>query len=478
MRELITLADIKSNEAVPVWELEYRGSKEIFGNDISKAVARIDWIYEEAKGDVEIHIHGFTNSTVAKEIKKVLFAGKPYYNKILHCLTIPFDENLQEFTMPMKKKVTLMENVVPMWELKHEGGIEFFGDCLDEVIKRIDHIYDEAKGNIEIIVKQHNIIAKEIFLDKPYYNNIKICRLSDIDSLKAEYMLGTKEEKYSFCDIKDIIPSAFENLSASATRGFITGVSTGLKSLDKLTSGFQSSDLIIISGVSGVGKTSLALNIARYVAVDNKIPVAIFSPGMDKEQLTQRMLYSGIGADISIPLSESDLSKLRKSVESLSEAEIFIDDSRIISLKEIWRKAILLKHNKGLQMVIVDSIESITANGEEAGRVLKELAAAILVPVIVLSRIDRECENRPDKRPQITDIRSEIGKYADVVMFVYKNAVFDRSMDNNMDNNIEKGIVEIIVDKNRNGMCGIAKLVFLEKCATFKDLNESEMSFR
>ena len=251
-----------------------------------------------------------------------------------------------------------------------------------------------------------------------------------------------------------------------------------------MTSGLQSSDLIIIAGRPSMGKTAFALNIAQYAALESQTPVAIFSLEMSKEQLAFRMLASEAKVDSQRMrkgfLGETDWPKLTTAAGRLSEAPLFIDDTPAITVLEMKAKSRRLKADTGLGLIIVDYIQLMRAGSNttsreqeisEISRSLKALAKELRVPVIALSQLNRRVEERTNRRPQMADLRESgaIEQDADVIAFIYRDEVYNKSEDNP-----DKGTAEIIISKQRNGPTGTVKLAFLDKFTTFENLTRPD----
>jgi len=251
-----------------------------------------------------------------------------------------------------------------------------------------------------------------------------------------------------------------------------------------LTAGFQNSDLIILAGRPGMGKTAFALNIARHAAIDGNIPVAIFSLEMSKEQLSMRMLSSEAKIDSTKMrrgfISQNDWMKITDAAGILSEAAIYIDDSPDITAMEIRAKSRRLKMEKDIGMIIVDylqlmkgriSAERRDLEISEISRSLKALAKELSIPVVALSQLNRELEKRSDKRPQLSDLRESgaLEQDADVVAFIYRDELYNKD-----ENNPKRGTAEIILAKQRNGPTGSASLKFWEAYTRFGDLSHQE----
>ncbi|MGQ9499723.1 MAG: replicative DNA helicase [Dissulfurimicrobium sp.] len=264
-------------------------------------------------------------------------------------------------------------------------------------------------------------------------------------------------------------------------KNLITGVSSGFDELDRLTAGFQPSDLIIIAGRPSMGKTALALNIAQNAAIDNNVTVAIFSLEMSREQLALRMLCSEARVNAQNVrtgfLSEHDWPLLINAAGRLSEASIFIDDTPAASVLEIRAKARRLKSEHGLGLVIIDYLQLMRGKGQserreqeisEISRSLKAMAKELNVPVIALSQLNRKVEDRPHKKPQMADLRESgaIEQDADVIIFIYRDEVYNPDKDNP-----NRGKAELNVAKQRNGPTGTVQLAFVSKYSTFANLS-------
>jgi len=313
---------------------------------------------------------------------------------------------------------------------------------------------------------------------------------SDVDQVldKAEHSIFEISEnkvRPSFYPIKDIVRESFRAIEDLFTRKeLITGVATGFDRIDDMTSGLQNSDLIIIAGRPSMGKTAFALNIAQHAALETQTPVAIFSLEMSKEQLAFRMLASEAKVDSQRLrkgfLGETDWPKLTTAAGRLSEAPLYNDDTPAISVFEMKAKSRRLKADQGLGLVVVDYIQLMRAGGytnsreqeiSEISRSLKALAKELKVPVIALSQLNRKVEDRPNRRPQMADLRESgaIEQDADVIAFIYRDEVYNKS-----DDNPDKGGAEIIIGKQRNGPTGAVKLAFLDKFTTFENLARPE----
>ncbi|MFT7328240.1 MAG: replicative DNA helicase [Crocinitomicaceae bacterium] len=284
-----------------------------------------------------------------------------------------------------------------------------------------------------------------------------------------------------FTSIKDIIPKSWEKLERlSQDDGSLRGVPTGYVALDKILSGFQDSDLIILAARPSTGKTALSLDIARKAAVHHNIPVGFFSLEMSADQLTDRMLSAEAQVDAwrmrtGKGLTDDDFGRISIAMETLSKAPIYIDDKPGNSINQMRSTARKLKAEHGLGLIVVDYLQLMTTSKNydsmvnqvtEISRSLKSLARELEVPVIALSQLSRAVESRGGK-PRLSDLRDSgsIEQDADVVMFLHK--------DRNEDGVGKSQTTDILIEKHRNGAIGFCQLFFDEPRVTFLDLDRT-----
>ena len=258
----------------------------------------------------------------------------------------------------------------------------------------------------------------------------------------------------------------------------VTGVATGFVDLDERTSGFQPGDLIIVAGRPSMGKTAFALNIAEHVAIEGKLPVAIFSMEMAGTQLAMRLLGSTGRLDQhklrTGRLDDNDWPRLTSALGKLNDAQLFIDESAALTALELRARARRLhRQHKGLGLIVVDYLQLMSSNSQgenrateisEISRSLKALAKELNVPLVALSQLNRSLEQRPNKRPVMSDLRESgaIEQDADVILFIYRDEVYNESTQ-------DKGIAEIIIGKQRNGPIGTVRLTFLGQFTKFQN---------
>lgn len=259
--------------------------------------------------------------------------------------------------------------------------------------------------------------------------------------------------------------------------GGITGVSTGFDKFDEMTTGLQEADLVIVAGRPSMGKTTFAMNIAENAAIGDKVPVAVFSMEMPGDSLAMRMISSLGRVDQhhirTGNLTDEDWARITSAIHILSEAKIFIDDTPALSPHEIRARARRLKRQHGLGLIVIDYIQLMQIHGgsenrateiSEISRSLKAMAKELKVPVIALSQLNRSLEQRPDKRPIMSDLRESgaIEQDADLIVFIYRDEVYN-------EDSPQKGIAEIIIAKQRNGPIGKSLLTFLGKYTKFEN---------
>ncbi|WP_138756467.1 replicative DNA helicase [Paenibacillus sinopodophylli] len=294
----------------------------------------------------------------------------------------------------------------------------------------------------------------------------------------ADQSIKTKD----FKSAKEVAFNVFENVeNRFANFGDdVTGIPSGYYDLDKMTSGWQDSDLIIVAARPSVGKTAFALNLAQAAGIRSRKNIALISLEMSAEQLVQRMMSSEQNIDATKLrtgyMNGEDWEKLTLAVSSISDSKIFIDDSPALTAREIAGKCRRLHKSEGLDMILIDYLQLITGRGKsgenrqqevsDITRTLKQLARELNIPVIALSQLSRGVEQRQDKRPMMSDLRESgaIEQDADIVAFLYRDDYYDKESE-------KKNIIEIIIAKQRNGPIGTVELAFLKQYNKFIGLN-------
>lgn len=306
---------------------------------------------------------------------------------------------------------------------------------------------------------------------------------------EAEKMLvelGSRRTSVLFIEIKDILMDTFKHLEHLAKhKGEIHGVPTGFIDLDRLCQGLQPGDLVIVAGRPSMGKTSFGMGIAYNAAEQTNKPVAVFSLEMSKEQLVQRMLCAEAMVDQhkirTGSIGDEDWAKLTQKAREIAKLPIFIDDSGILTARQLRSKARRLHMERGLGLIVIDYLQLMQGSGRtenrqqeiaNISRSLKALAKELSVPILALAQLSRSVEQRQDKKPIMSDLRESgsLEQDADVVMFIYRDEYYNPDTE-------RVGIADIIVAKQRNGPTGVVELAFLKEYTKFMTMtrrNEGE----
>ncbi|HOW42259.1 MAG TPA: replicative DNA helicase [Candidatus Omnitrophota bacterium] len=377
--------------------------------------------------------------------------------------------------------ITLTDELKRLGFLEAVGGASFLTELVNSVptAANINHYVS--------IVKEKSILRTLItnstrIVSLCYDSDGNIVDVVD-EAERLIFEISENKNKGSSVHLKDIVKSSIETIDRLyQKKAHVTGVPTGFVDFDMKTAGLQPSDLIIIAGRPSMGKSALALSMAEHAGVTSKIPVAVFSLEMSKEQLVQRMLCSHARVDANKVrtgyLAASDWPRLTAAAGKLSEAPIYIDDTPAISVMELRAKARRLKANYDIQLIVLDylqlmrgasGMESRQQEISEISRSLKALARELRVPIIGISQLSRAVESRTDHKPQLSDLRESgaIEQDADVVVLILREEYYNPTPEN-------KGIAEIIIAKQRNGPVGTVKLTFLSEYTRFENLTQSE----
>ena len=340
--------------------------------------------------------------------------------------------------------------------------------------------------NYAQIVKDNSMRRRLIKLNEEIENECyagkeSVETVMDITEKKVFDLLSTRGGGGDYVPIRQVVMNALEKIeNAAKTSGTVTGIPTGFIDLDYRTAGLQPSDLILVAARPSMGKTAFVLNIAQYVAFHENMCTAIFSLEMSKEQLVNRLfsLESRVDAQAlrTGNLSDSDWEKLIEGAGTIGNSELIIDDTPGISISELRSKCRKYKLEHDLKLVIIDYLQLMSGSGKsdsrqqeisDISRSLKQLARELNVPVIALSQLSRQVEQRPDHRPMLSDLRESgaIEQDADVVMFIYRDEYYNHDSD-------MKGISEIIIAKQRNGPIGTVNLVWLPQYTKFANMEK------
>lgn len=359
------------------------------------------------------------------------------------------------------------------------SSLEFVGELVTSVptsanIKYYAGIVKE-KSMLRRLIKVNEEIASQCYLGRESLENIMA------DTEKKIFDLLQNKGGSDYVPIKQVVINALEKIEqASRTKGNVTGIATGFVDLDYRMSGLQPSDLVLIAARPSMGKTAFVLNIAQYVAFHSNLCTAIFSLEMSKEQLVNRLfsLESRVDAQLlrSGNLADADWEKLIEGAGVIGRSQLIIDDTPGISISELRSKCRKYKLEHDLKLIIIDYLQLMSGSGRtdsrqqeisDISRALKGLARELNVPVIALSQLSRQVEQRPDHRPMLSDLRESgaIEQDADVVMFIYRDDYYNKDTP-------DKNIAEIIIAKQRNGPIGTVNLVWLPQYTKFVNMEK------
>jgi replicative DNA helicase len=411
---------------------------------------------------------------VLNQVLEFLGSGDFYreaHQKIFECMI-----ELYERGEPLDL-ITLTNQLKNKKRLEEVGGASYLAGLAEAVPTAANIGYYTKIVKEKAILRQLISTATGIVTDSFREDRDLDQFLDEVE--QAIFRISENKVTPSFYPIKEVVKDTFKIIEQLyEKKELITGVPSGFKDLDSKTAGFQPSDLIVVAGRPSMGKTAFCLNVAQYAAIRSQVPVAIFSLEMSKEQLALRMLCSEAAVDgarlRSGFLSETDWPKLTMAASSLSDAPVYIDDSAAISVLELRAKARRLQAERGLGLIIVDYLQLMKGRSglerreqeiSEISRSLKALAKEINIPVIAISQLSRKAEDRPGRRPQLSDLRESgaIEQDADVILFIYRDEVYNPNSD-------RKGEAEVIVGKQRNGPTGKIDLTYLSEYTTFKTL--------
>ncbi len=388
--------------------------------------------------------------------------------------------NLSERGEPVDL-VTLSEELRQKNHLEMVGGASYLTQVVDMVPTAANIATYAAIVKEKAVLRQLIGVSSQI-VSRCYDGGQDLEEILD-ESEKMIFQVANRGAQRGYVVIKDILMETFERIEyLYEHKKGITGVPTGFTDLDNITSGFQNSDLIIVAARPAMGKTTLALNMAQHVGTREKLPVAIFSLEMSKEQLVMRMLCSQAGIDAHRLrrgfLTGDDWPKLVRAVGPLAEAPIYIDDTPAISVMEMRAKSRRLMAEHGLSIIFVDYLQLMQSHGRQENRQqeislisrsLKALAKELNVPIVALSQLSRAVETRNDKRPMLSDLLESGGieANADLVAFIYRDDYYRQDSQ-------EKNVAEIIVSKQRNGPTGTIRLVFQDSFTRFQNIASSK----
>lgn len=395
------------------------------------------------------------------------------HQKIFAAMLTLFDKNEPQ------DLVTVTNLLRERKHLEEVGGAAYLASLTDNVPSTANVVHYaqivRKKSILRQLIQVNSDIAARCYEEQ-----------EDVDELLNEaeqiiFEIAQAKSTQSVHPLSLVIKNTFKTVERLFERKeLVTGVPTGYVDFDKMTAGLQPSDLIILAGRPSMGKTALAMNIAQRVAIQHRIPVGVFSLEMSKEQLGMRLLCSESKVNSHSLrtgfLTDQDWPKLVRAAGRLSEAPMFIDDTPSMSVLEMRAKARRLKTDHDLGLVVVDYLQLMRGRNDakyqqreqeisEISRSLKAMAKELYVPVIALSQLNRSLESRPNKRPQLSDLRESgaIEQDADLICFIYRDEVYNKAEDNP-----NRGLAEVIIGKQRNGPTGTIMLSFLDKFSTFE----------
>ena len=372
--------------------------------------------------------------------------------------------------------VTLKEELNRAGNLNEVGGPAYIAALVDGVPKSTNVEYYakivKEKATLRSLIGSANKI-----LTTAYQAEAEASEQLDLAEQEI-FQIADGRLKGGFQSLHDLAPAGMKTIERlQEHQDFLTGVPSGFTDLDRLTSGFQPSDLVIVAARPAMGKTSLALNIAQHVGTKTEKTVGVFSLEMSKQALFLRMLTSEARIDAhkfrNGFLGSEEYKKMSEALNTLGEAKVFIDDSTSVSVLEMRAKARRLKSEHGLHLLIIDYLQLMQGRGRfenrnlelaSISRSLKGLAKELEVPVVALSQLSRAPESRSEHRPQLSDLRESgaLEQDADVVLFIYREDQYDRKPEN-------ENTAEVIIGKQRNGPTGTVRLAFLDKITRFEN---------
>ena len=376
--------------------------------------------------------------------------------------------------------VTVTEELRKMGKLDTVGGTATI-TALSNAVPTAANVTYHAKIVEEKALRRQLINAATEVVTEGYEEDEDISQTIDQAEQKI-LAVANRKHANGVTRIKDVVKSAMTRIEELYdSKEAFTGLPTGFADFDKMTSGLQPSDLIIVAARPSMGKSSLVLNIAEHVALTGHKSVVFFSLEMSKEQLVQRLLCSQAQIDASRlrigQLQESEWPKLVQAADNLSNAKIMLDDTPGMTALEMRSKARRWKNENGLDLIIVDYLQLMQGSSKRASdnrqqemsdisRSLKGLARELNVPVIALSQLSRSVEQRTSKRPMLSDLRESgaLEQDADIVCFIYRDDYYNPDTD-------QKNVAELIVAKHRNGAVGTVPLYFRKDITRFYDLS-------
>ena len=424
--------------------------------------------------------------SVVSELLKPETFYEPRHQKIYEAIR---NMNMDERPVDI---MTLNDELSKMGEIDKVGGVDYLMEISSQVASAA-HVESHARILAEKYMQRQLIHFAGDIETKAYDSSV------DVDELMQQaegslFQISQNNMKQDFTQVAPVVKNAVEILQrAASNKGGLTGIPTGYVGMDEITSGWQASDLVIIAGRPAMGKTSFALSIAKNVAVDYGVPIGFFSLEMNNVQLVNRLISNVCEVSgrkiLNGQLDPSDWERLDKRIGRLTDAPIYVDDTPGLSVFELRTKARRLVREKGVKIIMIDYLQLMNANGMKFGsrqeevstisRSLKGLAKELDIPVLALSQLSRNVENREGlegKRPQLSDLRESgaIEQDADMVLFVHRPEYYHIYQDEK--GNDLHGMAQIIIAKHRKGSTGDVLLNFRGEFTRFQDPTEAAAS--
>ncbi len=397
----------------------------------------------------------------------------PKHRDICQCLMELFDEG-----MPIDI-VTLTDRLKTRKLLRRVGGRSYLTELV-EGVPTSAHVEEYAQIVKALSMRRKLILSSSKMNESAYQEDRAIDEILD-ESEQALFSISQESLRERFKHIRELLKDAYERAEEiDRKKDKLTGVPTGFKVLDSVLGGLQPSDMIILAARPSVGKTAMALDIARHAAVVEKKKVGFFSLEMSESQVTDRLI--GMQARVSFwdlrmgKLNDESFARVADAMGQFAESDLFIDDTPGQSVMEIRAKARRLKSEHGLDLVIVDymqlmhsrNLENRVQEISEVSMGMKNMARELDVPVVVLSQLSRAVENRADRIPQLSDLRESgsIEQDADIVVFLHREDQYNMEAE-------KKGVADVILAKHRNGPTGRYEVAFVKELGSFRNLEKT-----
>lgn len=377
-------------------------------------------------------------------------------------------------------------------QLRRDGTLEEVGGAV-HIAELTARVYSSANLEFHASIVAQKYLARRLITFAANVETKAYDESNDVEDLLQEteselFDISQNQLKREVTQVDPVINLAIEQIqNAANNESGLSGLQTGYRELDKMTSGWQNSDLIIIAARPAMGKTAFVLSMAKNMAVDYNIPIAIFTLEMSNVQLIKRLISNVASLEgekiKSGRLSREEEERLNSRIRTVYGAPLYLDETPGLSITELRTKARRLVREKGVRLIMIDYLQLMNATGLKLGsreqevstisRSLKALAKELDIPIIALSQLNRSTENREDKRPVLSDLRESgaIEQDADIVCFIHRPEYYTRASEDGEGNNI-KGLAYLIVAKHRSGGVGEVKMHFVSKFAKFENWEE------